>query len=365
MRENFRGISTDGVWNSVAGRRASLIAAAACAAVAVGFAPATAATGAAGTCTEVSVPVALAEGEAPDNTVAATWCTPRNGGTGEQQADVLVAGATYGREYWDSSFEPQTYSYVDDTLAAGRATFNFDRLGTGASSRPASARVTVANDAFVLHQLIDWVHRQGYAHINAVGHSLGSVTLINEASRWHDLERVVLTGVIHLPGVGLSSIAFFGGLYPAMLDPMWAGKLGDPGYLTTMPGKRGAAFYAPDTSDPAVIDHDERTKTLTTVGEVGESAASLLSPVTVNPSRAITARVLVAMGSEDNIFCNLLISCRDAETIRASEAPYYSGAADFDALVVPGAAHNLTLHRSAPQAFQAIDHWIGTGNTIG
>lgn len=343
-------------------RRVSLLSAALLAAVAAGIAPAAADYDKPGACQEVSIPVAVTEGGPADDTVAATLCTPHEWANDARQADVLVAGATYNREYWDSSFDPETYSYVDDTLAAGRATFNFDRLGTGASSRPASGELTVSSDAYVLHQLIGWVHRAGYDEVNAIGHSLGSATLTHEASRWHDLDRVILTGVIHLPGVGLNSTTFFTSLYPAALDPITAGRDTDSGYLTTLPGRRGAAFYDPRTADPAVIAHDERTKDLTTVGEVAESMTTLLSPAPVNPSRAITARVLVVMGAEDDIFCNFTVSCRDAASIVANEAPYYSGAADFDALVAPGVAHNLTLHPSAPETFAAMNHWITTGD---
>ncbi|MGW0003083.1 hypothetical protein [Nocardia grenadensis] len=69
---------------------------------------------------EVSTPVAVVEDGPADNTAATAFCTPRHWADGPRRADVLVAGATYNREYWDSSFDPETYSYVDDTSAAGR-----------------------------------------------------------------------------------------------------------------------------------------------------------------------------------------------------------------------------------------------------
>ncbi|MFQ6393165.1 alpha/beta hydrolase [Nocardia sp. KC 131] len=327
----------------------------------VSAAPASATGDKPGTCREISVSVALSEGGPTDNTVATTLCTPSTWAPGEHRIDVLVAGATYNRTYWDWPQGQQTYSYVDHTLAAGRATFSFDRLGTGSSSRPASSALTVSSGAYVLHQLIGWLRGQGYAQVNGVGHSLGSVTLTNEASRWHDLDRLVATGIIHLPGVGLNSTGFFTSLYPAALDPEFAGKGLDPGYLTTMPGRRGPAFYDPNTVDPTVIAYDESNKDLTTVGEVSESSTLLLAPAPLNSSRSITAPVLVVMGATDDIFCNLLVSCKTAESIRANEAPFYSGSADFDTLVVPGTAHNLPLHPSASSSFQKIDEWIKTG----
>ncbi|MEU7765612.1 alpha/beta hydrolase [Nocardia sp. NPDC049190] len=324
-------------------------------------APASAASDKPGTCREVAVPVALSDGGPQDNTVAATLCTPSVWAPGEHRIDVLVAGATYNRTYWDWPQDPQADSYVDLTLAAGRATFDFDRLGTGSSSRPASSALTVSSDAYVLHQLIGWVRGQGYSQVNGAGHSLGSVTLTNEASRWHDLDRLVVTGIIHLPAVGLTSTAFFASLYPAALDPKFAGKGLDPGYLTTVPSRRGPAFYDPKTADSAVIAYDESNKDLATVGEVAESATALLAPVALSSARSITAPVLIVMGANDDIFCNLVVSCQTADSILANEAPYYSGAADFDALVVPGTAHNLPLHPSAPSSFQKINNWIETG----
>ncbi|WP_227984395.1 alpha/beta fold hydrolase [Nocardia spumae] len=356
MREIFRG-------SSVIAGRVWVTAAAVCGVVALGFAPVAVAAPGSGGCQEISIPVAIVPDSPPDNTVAATLCTPPNR-SAAPEVDILVAGATYNREYWDPTAMPAEYSYVANTVAAGRATLNFDRLGTGASTRTGSDRQNVSTDAFVLHQLIGWLHGNGYRTVNAVGHSLGSVTLIDEASRWHDLERVVLTGVIHLPGVGLNSTGFYAALYPAMYDPKWQGILNDPGFLTTRPGQRGSAFYDLAATDSAIVANDERTKDLATVGEVAESSQLLLTPAAANPSRAITAPVLVAMGAEDDIFCNLFVSCHSAETIRANEAPYYTGAAALDVLVVPDAAHNLPLHRNAADTFRRIDHWIDTG-TVG
>lgn len=362
MRELSRRTVTGGRRPTAAARRAATLTAALLVAFVAGSTTAAAEYHKPGTCREVALPVALAEGAPATETAAATFCTPLHWADGARQVDILVAGGTYTREYWDFSFDPETYSYVDDTLSAGRATFNFDRLGTGASSRPDGRGLTVSNDAFVLHQLITWLHEQGYAHVNAVGHSLGSVTLTNEAARWHDLDRMVLTGIIHLPGVGPNSIGMFANTYPATLDPITAGRGTDDGYMTTLPGRRGSIFYNPATADPAVIDHDERTKDVGSVGETTESMTMLLSPAQVSATRSITARVLVVMGAEDTIFCNLLVSCREASSIAANEAPYYSGAADFDVLVVPDAAHNLALHPNAPQTFQAIDRWMTTGD---
>src|SRR3982750_3934133 len=68
-----------------------------------------------GVCQDVHVPVSLSEGGIQDQYIAGTFCTPTAWAAGNQQADVMVAGATYDRTYWDASLENNRYSYVDKT----------------------------------------------------------------------------------------------------------------------------------------------------------------------------------------------------------------------------------------------------------
>nr|WP_176220349.1 alpha/beta hydrolase [Nocardia donostiensis] len=315
-----------------------------------------------GTCRNHSLTVALIEGAPKEHTLAATLCLPQVWAPGEHQVDLLVAGGSYNRMYWDWPTNPAVYSYVDHTLAAGRATLSFDRLGSGASSRPAASDLTSSVGAFVIHQLVDWLHSQGYSEVNGIGHSLGSVILTDEASRWQDLDRVVLTGLLHLPGIGKDIGGLATSMYPAFLDPRFAGEITDPGFLTTIPGKRGTSFYDQRTADPEIIAADERSKDVFSIAAAVEGLPVVVAPPALNPSRTITAPVLSVIGAEDGIFCNLAVNCHSADDVRDNEAPYYPNAADFDTIVVPRTSHNLALHPSGPQTFQQIDAWIETGN---
>jgi len=308
-------------------------------------------------CTDTSVPVALAEGAPADQTVAVTLCEPTTWASEPKTVDVLVAGATYNRSYWDWPENPQRYSYVDKTLVAGRATLNFDRLGSGASSKPHTAALSITTQAFVLHQLVHWARERGFERINGIGHSLGSVTLTKTAATWPDFDNVVVTGIIHLPGIGSNALGFVTALQPATLDPKFWGTRRDPGYLTTIPGHRNV-FYSVDTTDPAVIARDEADKDLFTTTELAQAMLELETPAPLNSTRSITAPVLVVMGADDAIFCSLLVSCATAESILANEAAYYSGSRDVHAVSVSDTAHNLTLHPSADASFRAIDNWL-------
>ena len=67
-------------------------------------------------------------------------------------------------------------------MQAGRAAFDYDRIGTGASSHPLSTELTIDSEAYVLHQIVSWLRAsEGYSQVNLIGHSLGSVISIQEA----------------------------------------------------------------------------------------------------------------------------------------------------------------------------------------
>ncbi|HEU5122283.1 MAG TPA: hypothetical protein VFT59_05565, partial [Candidatus Saccharimonadales bacterium] len=93
-----------------------------------------------GNCREVDIPVALAPGLPKNKTIHGELCNPWS--TPPDTVDVLVPGGSYDSLYWDFPFNNYQYSYVGQTMKAGRATFNFDRIGTGKSSKPLSALTT-------------------------------------------------------------------------------------------------------------------------------------------------------------------------------------------------------------------------------
>ncbi len=61
--------------------------------------------------------------------------------------------------------------------------------------------------------------------MNLVGHSLGSVISVQEAGRYHDVNRVVLTGLLQVPDVGIHFVTTLASLlYPAVQDPQFPGS---------------------------------------------------------------------------------------------------------------------------------------------
>ena len=317
-----------------------------------------AATTSAGTCQSLSLRVALAPGGPTDQTIAGTLCRP----TAQPSAttvDVLVHGASYNRSYWDWPDQSATYSYVARTLASGRATFAYDRLGAGASSHPLSALVTTAADAYALHQVVASMRADGFASVDVVGHSFGSVVAIDEAASYRDVDKLAVTGLLHSQGSGLATVAAT--FYPADTDPQFGLLFADPGYLTTLPGTRASSFYDTATADPGIIAYDEAHKDAISGTELAAGVSESELPAATNPSRLVTAPVLVLDGQQDGIFCGLTVNCTDPSALLAEETPFYASTPRLAVATVPGTGHDVALHPSAAQSFAVIDQWLASG----
>src|SRR4051812_47166136 len=79
-----------------------------------------------GTCQKMSLPVGYGPGQPNNLKLSGTLCMP-NRVSDPHAVDILIPGGSYDSLYWDFPYQSPTYSYVEKTLAAGRATFNIDR----------------------------------------------------------------------------------------------------------------------------------------------------------------------------------------------------------------------------------------------
>ncbi len=307
-------------------------------------------------CQDVTQAVALGPGLPADQTIKGTLCTPARPA---DTIDILVHGASYNRGYWDFPVNQPLYSYVGRTLVAGRATFAYDRLGAGQSSRPLSAAVTVDADAYVLHQVVGWARTtQHFSKVDIVAHSLGSSVSLAETATYNDANRLVLTGLLHTQAPG--SQAALADLYPAVLDPQFASQAPDSGYLTTVPGTRGALFYSV-IADPSIIAYDEAHKDIASATQFGDAITQLLTPAPVNISQNIHVPVLTVVGAQDFLFCvNGSVDCGNEAAILANEQPYFGGAPSLSVASITNTGHDLTLHPTAGISFVRINSWINS-----
>lgn len=333
--------------------RVAVVMVAAVASAAIPHEPAAAARRSTVTCRDYQVPVALAEDEPARYRVATTFCVPSF--VRRPTVHVLISGASYGRVYWDFPYRPEVYSYVKALTRAGYATLNVDRIGIGRSSRPPSESVTIESNAYVAHQLVGALRRGSIGNVRfdrviLVGHSLGVGITWVEAARYGDVDGVIVTDGMHTPASGLwVAIASF---YPAQLDPRFDSEGHPPGYLTTLPGRRGALFYYEPGAEPQVIERDEATKETATAAELATLALSADGSV----SRSINVPVLSVVGEYDRNFCD--IPCSDPSSPAPSqESQYYAPEACLEIFIAPEAGHNINLHRSAPVWYRKAIEW--------
>jgi pimeloyl-ACP methyl ester carboxylesterase len=308
----------------------------------------------AGRCIPMVLRVSLAPGGPARQTISGTLCATSTPNP-THAIDVLVHGATYDRSYWDSPFDDPRYSYVARTLEAGRATFFYDRLGVGKSSRLPSTSVTMPADAYVLHQILQHFHRQ-FRITNVIGHSYGSRIAQLETSEYNDATRLVLSDNLHAVGPALTKgeIVF----HPAIRDPRFAGQNLDTGWTTTTPAAGRAPFYYLPGADSNEIAYDDAHKSIVSTTqfqqgiEIGRAAAGS------NVSNSITRPVLVIAGEADRLACGLALDCTNTAAVNANEQPFYTSAASLTVITIPDTGHDLALHRSAGASFDAINHWL-------
>jgi len=306
-------------------------------------------------CEEVSFPVSLSPSDATVYNVFGVLCS--RGSLEHKTIQIALHGATYSHLYWDFPVQPETYSYMRRATAAGYAVLNLDRIGIGQSDHPAPEAITIEANGYVVHQIVQALRggnlvipsfgRVRAERVALVGHSLGSVISMQEAGTYGDVDGVVLTGVSHEVQPALNDVLT--SLYPANLDPRFAGRNLPDGYLTSLPGLR-SVFYNPGAFDPLVLAVDDQTKETVTTAELATAVPALAL------SAAIHVPVLVVVGDFDAAFC-AAPSCSASGSL-AAEPGFYPADACAEAVSIPGAGHDLNLHFQAPLAYDAILSWL-------
>ena len=311
-------------------------------------------------CRASYIPVSLNKLLPKNEKVYAELCLPK--GQKPDTVLVLLHGITYDHHYWDLPGFNHKYSYVDAVTKKGYATLNVDRIGSGKSSHPLSAKVDIFSDAWVAHQLIQALRKGNiegpkgkiaFQHVIEVGHSYGSGITWIEASKYHDVDAVILTGALRDIRYDTLIKKITPSLYPASLDPKFELLEQDVGYLTTRPGTRYKAFMAPADVDPEVIKLDEKLKSTVTTTEMADI------PLIINKKRDIRVPILIVLGEFDTLFCNGVSDCSNAEIIKKRERPHFGpNVPSFDAFVLPEAGHDINFMKNASDWFNYSLKWL-------
>jgi len=306
-------------------------------------------------CQNVTFPVTLSVNDHTVYNVIGELCS--RGSIHNKTIQIALHGSTYSHIYWDWPYQPEIYSYARYATAAGYAVLSLDRIGSGQSGHPPADAVTIGSNAYIVHQIVQTLRGgslvvPSFGRIRAervalVGHSLGSVISIAEAATYGDVDGVALTGVSHTVGPALGDA--LSSLYPANLDPHFAGRNIPDGYLTSQPGLRNVFYHAP-FFDPNVLALDEQTKETTTTGELATALPAL------DLSTAIHVPVLVVVGDYDAAFCGAP-TCSASGSLN-NEPGFYPADACTETAAIPGTGHDLNLHYTAPLSYVTILSWM-------
>jgi pimeloyl-ACP methyl ester carboxylesterase len=200
-----------------------------------------------------------------------------------------------------------------------------------------------------------------FQKVITVGHSLGSLTVAQEAGQFKDVDALITTGFLHTINYLNVAVEVLGRDYPAMSDPKFAGSISDPLFLTNVPGTR-YTFYNKSNVDPAVVAADEQLKAADSLVDFATAAAFNVD----NVDRDLNIPVLVVTGDHDVLFCGIASQdCGSADQLIEHERPWYGPSATIEAFMPPNTGHDAQLERTAPLSTQAMlafsDRHIGHG----
>jgi pimeloyl-ACP methyl ester carboxylesterase len=313
--------------------------------------------------TPVSCSVSLGDGQPAAWRVHGDLSLPA--GPPPRTVQLLVPGLTYDRRYWRL---PGIYDYARHMVRAGYAVLALDRIGTGQSSRPPAAEVTVDSNVAVLHQVVQalrgGIAGHSFERVVVVGHSFGAGLAIIEAACHRDVDAIVVSGMLHTTTPLYDKVIGF--FHPAAEDEVLAPLAPPEGYpqwyMTQRPGARRQMLESAEEIDPEMSRHNERIKSTATIGE-GQTLPQTYLP---EHSRAVKVPVLLVVGERDALFSGEAVAfARDAASVHRFEQGFFSPEAHLETHVIPRAGHALNLHRSAPQWFAIAQAWVdrrvGTG----
>jgi pimeloyl-ACP methyl ester carboxylesterase len=316
------------------------------------------------TCSQYTVPVTVSDTDATVYNVVGRLCLRDDSSRGLKTVEMFVSGLTYDHNYFNSGYEPNTYSYVYAATSRGYSTFNMDRLGVGLSDHPPAEKLTLQSHAYVVSQIVTKLRAgaiggRAFTTVVGVGHSFGAATLqylagtATVASTAPDY--LVLDDFLMVPYLpGLTQLG--NTLYPATSDPMFASSGLSMSYVTTQPNTRGTDFYYTSGSQAAAIAFDETIKSTGTLTERSSLPAARSTAITLN----IKVPVLLSVGQYDNLLCNEAagLTCASDAAIKARETANFGPQACLSAYMVVTGGHAVAFHIKARDSYNFAHSWL-------
>ncbi|PWY72010.1 hypothetical protein BO83DRAFT_437926 [Aspergillus eucalypticola CBS 122712] len=274
--------------------------------------------------------------------IEATYCLPADETSKTTKVQLLTHGIGGDRHYWDFA---SGYSYIDTAAAAGYATFLYNRLGVGASSKEDPLNVVQSPLEMEILKTLASKLRQGTLGDRAFSTVVGT------------LDAAVLTGFAldsnGLPGFGLGlNAAIASETQPYRFSGLSAGY-----FVAGTAVSNQIAFSYDPGFDPEILSLADATKGSFTLDEL------FTLTYVVNATSEFQGPVAVVAGNEDLPFCNG--NCSSPTNILAGLVPALYpevSEAKTATYVAPAVGHNLNLHYAALGAFDFIQDFLEKHN---
>ncbi|UZJ53620.1 hypothetical protein CBS101457_002940 [Exobasidium rhododendri] len=271
-------------------------------------------------------------------------CTNDVANLGKQPVQILIHGGCYDHMYYDWPYQPERYNYVRNMTREGYTTLAIDRLGYGKSDHPAPTSLNFDVAGENLHQVVKHLRKGSLGYkfdtIVANGYSMGGMTAQVEASRYHDLDAIMIHAVGHHTTHSWQSLfrLLSSLMYPVILDRKFAkDHWHSPGYLTSVPGRRTLFHGPPGSIDPAQFKYEEELRDLVSITELMDIATKS----DTNLTKTITKPVLHTFGQYDGMWCIITEDCFTDP--RANEEHEYYQPGLFTGYVIPNTGHGALL----------------------
>lgn len=287
--------------------------------------------------------------------ISSTLCMPGTGLNGTT-VQFLTHGVGFDRYYWD--FAPG-YSYADVAAANGYATFFYDRLGVGMSSKPDGLNVVQSTlEVAIANNLIGMLRNGTFAgtdfkHVIGTGHSFGSIiTEAITADYPTSLDAAVLTGF----SLNMTGTDYF--LAALNLDiasenqPYRFSGLNNTYMVHSSIRSNQFAFYRAPGFDPNILSMAEAQKGTVTIGELFSLGA------VVAEAKNFTGPITVVNGAEDLPFCagNCTYPTNLAAAVKTSLYPMAKNTSST--YIAPDCGHAVNTHYAAGPAFEFIQNFV-------
>ena len=292
-----------------------------------------------------------------------------------QTVQFLTHGDTLDSTYWEIA---PGYSYIDVAVAAGYATFSYDRIGVGKSEHPDPTQVVQGPiQVEIAHALVTLL-RNGkigplsFKKVVGVGHSAGSTVTNGVTTKYpQDFDAVILTGTSTSPAFVNTAVASFD-LTIANTDASKKFTGLSNGYLV-QPLQESIQFsyYRFPNFDPKSKPSMSHTRSSALLMQSLDLAIGVANKQTqtfgelltlgaiVAPSPHFTGPVDIVLGENDLVFCGG--NCLQPQDQSALYAPaFYPATRSSQHYIVPGAGHAIFAHYSASKAFAQMLAFLKT-----